>query len=253
MSPQESSSIGKPVQTAPQQIAATIKELIVDGTLAPGDRLPPERELVEEFAVSRPTLRQALRELTTMRALTMSPGRNGGYRVADFSPSELGTSVGEFISLSIGARSLTAYQLLQVRHSLEVLSARVAAVERTEEELAELEQAFPDPAVYGDSVEEARRQDLAFHRVLAKATHNPLIVGFSSAATIAFNQIPDTARQQVLPGLLDHLDAVLDAVREEDPDAAAEAMVRHLQIDDVFGPRPTTAGVGPEPETPADA
>jgi GntR family transcriptional repressor for pyruvate dehydrogenase complex len=198
--------------------------------------LPPERELIETFAVSRPTLRMALRELSAMHVLTLTPGRNGGYRVAEFSPSTLGTSIGEFISLSVGAKSLSAYQLLQVRHALEVLSARVAAVERTDEDLAALEMAFPDPQTYRDSVTEARRQDLAFHRALAIASHNPLIVGFASAATIAFNQVPDTAREQILPQLLEHLDAVLDAVRRSDPEAAAEAMERHLRVDAVFGP-----------------
>jgi GntR family transcriptional repressor for pyruvate dehydrogenase complex len=222
--------LGGPVQTAPQQIAAALKEAILDGSLKPGEKLPSEIQLTEIFAVSRPTVREALRQLQSLQVLTLTRGRNGGYRVADCSPSSLGTSIGEFISLSLGANTLTSLQLLQVRHALEVLSARVAALERTEEDLVLLAEALPRAENYSeDSVEEAQCDDFAFHRALASATHNPLIIGFTGAATIAFRQVGDDVRLQLTERIVEHLDEVLDAVRRRDPDDAASAMESHLQ------------------------
>ena len=93
------------VQSAPQQIAALIKESILEGALGPGSKLPTEEEMTELFGVSRPTLRDALRDLRARHVLEAERGRNGGYRVGDLSLVTLGDSVGEFISLSLGRTS----------------------------------------------------------------------------------------------------------------------------------------------------
>src|SRR5579884_2014027 len=89
------------VLSAPQQVAAAVKRDILEGTLKPGDKLPPEDELVRLFGVSRPTIRAGLQELCAAQILTVQRGRNGGYRVGDFSLSILEKNVTDLISLSL--------------------------------------------------------------------------------------------------------------------------------------------------------
>jgi GntR family transcriptional repressor for pyruvate dehydrogenase complex len=127
------------VLTAPQQVAAAIKREILEGGLKPGDRLPPEPELANLFGVSRPTVRAGLQELCAAQILLVQRGRNGGYRVGDFSLDTLEASVMEFISLSLVVETLTPEQFLEVRFAHELLCAETAARRRTPEDLARLD------------------------------------------------------------------------------------------------------------------
>jgi len=228
------------VQSAPQQIAALIKESILEGALGPGSKLPTEEEMTELFGVSRPTLRDALRDLRARHVLEAERGRNGGYRVGDLSLVTLGDSVGEFISLSLGANKLTFGQLYEVRAALEVLSASTAALERTDADLVVLERALADVLDAPDQLPEVFRRDAAFHHSLAECTHNPLMIGFSGAAAIAFRQLTvdeDTLKPK---DVLAHLDEVTEAVRAGDPRAATAAMRRHTnRFADYFGVTPS--------------
>ncbi len=208
------------VRTAPEQIAASIRESILDGSLGPGDKLPSEQAMAELYGVSRPTVREALRTLRADHVLTSSRGRSGGYRVAELSLQMLDASVAEVISLSLGMKTLTYAQLFAVRHDLERRS------ERTPEQLAALREALPDPAVLDP--EAALAADLAFHRALAAASGNPLLVGFVGATATAFRRFGEEAREIEPPQMLAHLDEVVDAVAAGDAAAAREAMRRHL-------------------------
>ncbi|MFD0852721.1 GntR family transcriptional regulator, partial [Actinomadura adrarensis] len=76
----------KPVKSAPQQISEAIRQSILDGSLAPGAELPTEAEMAATFNVSRPTLREALRELHSGGLLVPGRGRGNHHRVAEFSP-----------------------------------------------------------------------------------------------------------------------------------------------------------------------
>lgn len=216
----------QPIKSAPQQIASAIKESIVDGTLSPGSRLPTELELTELFGVSRPTLREALKELRTTGVLVAERGRNGGYRVAEFSPRALASTVGEFVTLSIAARTTSYVEIFEVRHALEVLAAQSAARNRTDADLERLEHALPrDPF---EPFEKLLSDDVRFHRTLADASHNALIIAYNGASLIAlqrFNNLEASHSKEIVA----HLDEVLVAVRDRDPNRAGDAMQRHLR------------------------
>lgn len=216
----------QPIKSAPQQIASAIKESIVDGTLAPGTRLPSEGELTELFGVSRPTLREALKELRAAQVLIAERGRNGGYRVAEFSPRSLAATVGEFVSLSIAARTTTYVQLFEVRQALEVLAAQAAARNRTAADLKRLQAALPRPDA--NSFEDLLRDDVGFHHALADASHNPLIIAYIGASSIAFQRFSDL-EQSYSDGIVAHLDEVFAGVRDQDPGRAGKAMDAHLR------------------------
>lgn len=222
-------SAPQPVQSAPQQIASSIKQSILDGQLKPGDRLPSEERLAAMFGVSRPTAREALRTLRADHVLVSSRGRTGGYRVAEMSLRALGSSVAEVISLSLSMRTLTGAQLFEVRHALELLSAASAAEHRTAEDLLQLEAALPRPVGAPLDPDAALAADLAFHRALADCTHNPLVIGFVDATSTAFRRFGDEARGIDPRLLFGHLDAVVEAVEAQDGPAAEAAMRRHLE------------------------
>ncbi len=216
----------RPIQSAPQQIASTIKESILDGTLPAGARLPTEQRLTEMFGVSRPTLREALRELRAAKILVAKRGRNGGYRVTEFSPRSLASTMSEFISLALGANRTSHAQLFEVREALEVLAAQSAARNRTDADLERLDAILRSSST--QDRDELLRCDISFHRGLADASHNPLIIAYVSASSIALTQISDL-EASLSEGVVAHLDEVLDAVRSRDADRAGEAMHLHLR------------------------
>jgi GntR family transcriptional regulator, transcriptional repressor for pyruvate dehydrogenase complex len=218
----------RPVRTAPEQISAAIREWILEGTLRAGDRLPSEEKLAETFGVSRPTVRESLRELRSASLLTSSRGRTGGYRVAEMSVRTLGASVAEAISFSLSMQTLSSAQLFEVRSALEVQSAKTAAAHRTEEDLVKLRDAVKILLDLPAHPEDVLTRDLDFHRVLAESTHNPLIIGFAGATTSAFRHIAADVGEISAKQMTAHVDEVVDAVSAGDADGAGQAMHAHL-------------------------
>jgi len=215
------------VQTLPQQIAASIRDSILDGSLGAGDRLPSEEAMAEMYGCSRPTVREALGTLRADGVLTSARGRGGGYRVAELSPAALGAAVGEVISLSLGMKTLDYGQLFAVRFDLELRAAATAAQVRTDADLETLRAILPeDPGEL--PVEAALAVDIAFHRALAEASHNPLLIGFAGATATAFRRFSEEVQEVDPPRVLDGIAEVVDAVAAQDPDASREAMRHHL-------------------------
>jgi DNA-binding FadR family transcriptional regulator len=228
MPPRSPSALtGRRVQSAPEQIATSIRDAILDGSLVPGDRLPSEQEMAAMYGVSRPTVREALRSLRADHVLVSSRGRTGGYRVAELSLRALDTSVAEVISLSLTMKTLTYAQLFTVRYDLELRSAATAALHRTDEDLERLRAVVP-AAGSTPAPDEAMTRDVTFHRVLAEATQNPLLVGFAGATATAFRRFSEEVQGIDPVSMLAHIDEVVDAVAAADPAAARAAMQRHL-------------------------
>lgn len=219
---------GRRVQSAPEQIASSIRESILDGTLAAGDRLPSEQEMATMYGVSRPTVREALRTLRADHVLVSSRGRTGGYRVAELSLGMLDSSVAEAITLSLSMKTLTYAQLFAVRYDLELRSAGTAARHHSAEDLERLKAVAPDPRALPSTAEEVHATDVAFHRTLAECSHNPLLIGFAGATTTAFRRFDEDVQEVDPPSMLAHLDEVVAAVAASDAAAAQEAMRRHL-------------------------
>jgi GntR family transcriptional regulator, transcriptional repressor for pyruvate dehydrogenase complex len=176
------------VLTAPQQIAAAIKRDILEGVLKRGDKLPREEQLAALFGVSRPTVRGGLQELCAAQILAVQRGRNGGYRVGGMSQSVLQSSVSELISLLLVVETLDPAQFFEVRYTLELLIAEVAAVKRSESTLAQLED-VKQQAATTVTRPEAFELDLRFHRLLAEATQNQLIVTFEGAMIAVLHRL----------------------------------------------------------------
>jgi DNA-binding FadR family transcriptional regulator len=213
-----------------EEITEQLKQLIVDGNLKAGDKLPSTKELSEQFGVGRSTTREALSALKAMGLIEIRQG--GGCRVIGS-----GTS-GEFELpelQSLRMNRVTLLELLETRQSLEVSNASLAAGKRTDEDLTVLEQQMKEMKhAIGDDME-GERTDLLFHLTLAQAAHNSImhklfesITGQLETAIRDVRRVELYASRSVSERLYEEHSAIFKAVHERDADAAAQMMRRHL-------------------------
>jgi GntR family transcriptional repressor for pyruvate dehydrogenase complex len=134
----------KRIRPAYEQVAEQLRELILNGTLSPGDQLPVEAELSAVFGVSRSTVREALRMLSSQSLIYTARGVTGGTFVAETSPDAISDFLETSIGLLSGSHEITADELLEARDLLEVPAARLAALRRTDEHLEAMRQAISD-------------------------------------------------------------------------------------------------------------
>lgn len=171
-----SSNFGKIVTTsAAKQIAADIRQGILDGRLKVDERLPTEGELAQHFDVSRPTIREALKRLAAENLIRSRRGPTGGNFVKKPSRDEVKVSLANSTTLLVSLGDIDLEAITDARLELELSCSRLACQRRTAEELAamrrELEvQADPDV----DDVEFCA-SDVRFHTELVKATQNPIL------------------------------------------------------------------------------
>jgi GntR family transcriptional regulator, transcriptional repressor for pyruvate dehydrogenase complex len=153
-------------------IIEALRQDIVTGRLAQGDRLPNERELAAHFGVSQPTIREAVRALDAMGLVDVRHG-SGAYIRGDGSYI-LATALQTMLQIE----SVTIIQVLDVREILGRESVRVAATMAAEEDLAGLEQHIALLAAVDEvgTVDEVVDAIVAFQVALSAAAHNPLML-----------------------------------------------------------------------------
>jgi GntR family transcriptional repressor for pyruvate dehydrogenase complex len=155
-----------------QVLADDLRSQITSGQLRPGDRLPTEPELCARSGVSRSTVREALRLLASQHLIVTTRGVTGGSFVSHPSPDQLADSFSTGVRLLLPGAQVQAAELMEVREIFEVPAAELAALRRTDEDLAALNGAMFDPAA--DSLDAMLAAQSSFHTALAAATHNSL-------------------------------------------------------------------------------
>jgi GntR family transcriptional repressor for pyruvate dehydrogenase complex len=151
------------------KVASRILEVIVESPLGAGQALPSERDLGEQFGVSRTVIREALRTLAGKGVVEMGQGR--GLRVARVEPS----TVHESMSLFLRGRPALDYgRVHEVRALLETEVAGLAAQRATTADLDALAESCEEMAGVLTDAKLAVDADLDFHRRLARSTHNEL-------------------------------------------------------------------------------
>lgn len=205
------------------EIINQVKTLISEGKLKPGDRLPPERDLVKEFGVSRPSLREALNSLVAMGFLEIKGKRT-------FIKSVTTESMENPLSLIIKADTQKIFDLIEVRKAIETWGAFHAAQRATEKDIKHLENITKEMK---EAFEEGRsweKQDADFHLGIAQATHNTI-------QTHMMFTIYDLLRESVakvfkerpkVKKLLDHHYRIFHAIKNHSPDKAREKTLEHL-------------------------
>ncbi len=217
-----------PVQTERlyQQIVEQIEKRVVAGELKVGDQLPSERELGEQFGVSRTAVREAVKILREKGLIEVRAGR--GTFVTNGTPVAMRQSLD--LMMKFGATD-GSDNLVEVRGILEPEIAALASTRITEEGLGIMREAVATMDTAVDDVDRFVEADLDFHLALAEATQNPIIPAL-------LDTIIDLLRQQrrriglVNGGLRRgqyHHKRILEAVIRRDPEAARQAMQQHLK------------------------
>jgi len=205
------------------KVAGMMLETILSRRLNVGDRLPSERELGEQFGVSRTVVREAVRELVAKGVIEVRSG--SGLRVAAVAAS----AVSESMSLFLRGGTLDFEKVHEVRRVLEVHIAGLAAERAHPEDVAALRAVHERMQAESGDVEAAALDDLEFHRVIARATHNELYLVLLDS--IGGSQI-DIRRENLgsgsAPATLEQHAQVLDGIAAHDQERAREAMAAHL-------------------------
>jgi GntR family transcriptional regulator, transcriptional repressor for pyruvate dehydrogenase complex len=198
---------------------------ILAGRLRPGAKLPPERALAQEFRLSRPIVREVLSGLQEHGLVDILPARGTFVRV----PSAADGA--RSLETHLRRRNATVREVMDARLMLETHAARLAARHADAADLAALERTAADAEAAEGAVERARH-DIAFHGLLARASHNTVVeTMFASITGLTFELMlrsqadPDVVRR----GMPYHR-RVLDALRAGDADAAEAAMRAHLEL-----------------------
>jgi GntR family transcriptional repressor for pyruvate dehydrogenase complex len=209
------------------RVADQIKKSILARGMTAGDRLPTEREFAVQFGVSRTVIREAVRSLEARGILTAGPG--SGLRVAAVDAASVSESMTLFVR---GRPELTYDQVSDVRAMVEVHIARLAAERATPDDLGRLEDACA--RLEGSTGTDAESQaDVAFHRVIAEATHNVLYVlmlDSISDVLVESRRLSQTDPSEVV-GVGAHR-PILDAIVDHNPRDAQRTMAAHLQHSD---------------------
>lgn len=207
------------------RVVNNIQGMIVDGRLAPGTRLPPEREFAEQIGVSRTVVREAVRILVAKGLLET---RHGIGTVVRQVTSD---QISEPLNLLLQTRELSFDHLHQVRTILEVGIVRLAAERATADDIAALEENVAAASACEEAVAAFVALDDAFHERLARTTHNPLLLILAESIGTIMHQV----RLQVHPVTMLHHTTVPDhteilrAIAARDVEAAAQAMLVHLE------------------------
>ncbi len=175
----------KPVVTksAAKQIAEQIRESIVDGRLKADDRLPTEYELAEQFHVSRPTIREALKRLAAQNLIRSRRGPAGGTFINKPSQEEVQSHLTTAVTLLVTLGEFDLSEIAEARHELEILCGRLAAERRGEQHLARMKEEIVYQKSNKISDEEFCASDIRFHRALIDSAKNP-VLGFVMFAVI---------------------------------------------------------------------
>jgi GntR family transcriptional repressor for pyruvate dehydrogenase complex len=208
------------------KVADAILKTIVNHGLRPGEKLPSERELGEQFGVSRTVVREAVRALTAKGVIEVRSG--SGLRVAQVSPS----AVSDAMSLLIRGSTALGYDAVhEVRQLIEIEIAGLAAERATDEDVELLREVCESMAEVLDDIPAAARADVEFHRTIAKITHNQLfLVVLDSVGDVMLEIRRRTLSVGNRPtrGLRYHR-RIYERIAARDSGGAREAMRAHLE------------------------
>ncbi|TVZ57329.1 transcriptional regulator, GntR family [Lutibacter sp. Hel_I_33_5] len=212
--------------TVQNSIIIGIRELINYKNLEPGDKLPSERMLSEKFEVSRSNLREAIQKLEFYGLLISKP--QSGTFVADIGVIALNGMIEDILRLE----DPDFKSLVETRILLELKTVRLAALRRTDEDLAQLKEALEAYKIKVENGEDAVQEDLLFHLAVAKASGNSTMNTFMLIITpeIITNfekyHVCDTNLSQ--KGINEHQD-IYDAILNQNPKLAKQKMKVHFK------------------------
>ncbi|MFP4179623.1 MAG: FadR/GntR family transcriptional regulator [Spirochaetaceae bacterium] len=210
-------------------IVKEIWNLILNGELKPGDKLPSERELVKKFEVSKVTIREALYKLQTYGHITKKRGQNGGSIVLDIVPEQGINVLLDYLNL----KKYSIEQLIESRSMIEPLIARQAAEKATPEDIEKIRENL---AIHEKDYQErgCSKTGWQFYLLLAKCTKNEIFLiieellirtVLDTEFSLGISDLESSERQQKYDTLtFEGQKKVAEAVIHKDPERAEREM-----------------------------
>lgn len=219
------------VRKAYEQVVDQLRELIASGRLSPGERLPTETALAREFGVSRATIREALRVLSTQNLVQTTKGADGGSYVTLPTVDHISEFVRAHVHLLSDAEDVTLEELLEARELVEVPAARLAARRRSEADLERLRASVPaEPLRFPANEQFAWNKE--FHTIVAEICANKLMY-------IALQPVFSVLQRNLARSSLgvsfhrsinEHHRRIAEAIEAGDAGAAGAEMHAHLEF-----------------------
>ncbi len=217
-----------PKQSMSDQVYERIRDMIASGRLAEGYAFPNETEMCQQMRIGRSTLREAYKQLVLAGYITRT-------KRGTFVNSR--EAVLEAMPLKAVVEESSAEEFREFRHMLEQQASTLAAAHATKEDLAELESVQAQLVGARDTldVNAMMRLDKAFHVGIAGATHNQLFTASMRAVSAVWNaqvlrnfEHAVEVDRSILQAMVADHEAILQALRGHDAEAAREAMRRHI-------------------------
>lgn len=209
-------------------IVQELEKLILEGALKPDEKLPSERDLAEQFDVSRPSVRDAIKKLEVKGLLRRRQG--GGTYVQ----SQLWQSFSDpFIEL-MQEDPESQYDLLEFRHALEGVMAYLAALRGTDSDMEQLKIALQVVEEASDSIEQQAKAIVDFYRTIAEAAHNVAMLHLIlSLQPVLVRNVSENLkflyhREDAVIVAKKHRRDLLAAIVGRDPEGARQASNDHL-------------------------
>src|SRR5215469_3270941 len=208
------------------QVVDHVRSLIENGTLQPGDRIPPEREFARTLKISRASLRTGIGYLAAMGIMKIRHGV--GTFVAD-GPPDIGKASLSFMGALHGFQS---WQMFEARIILESNLAALAAERGKEEHHAALAEEVAEMFASLDAPAEYLVHDVLFHRIIAQASGNPILAAIMETVTSSMYD----KRRKTVERAIDLRESaemhreIYRAIRTRNPEEARKLMENHLRM-----------------------
>ncbi len=210
------------------QIAQAIRDAIISGQLIVDERLPSEAELADQFQVSRPTVREALKRLAAQSLIRTQRGATGGAFVNRLSFEDAYTQQITTSTLLLSMNAVAFDTACEARYALERACAPLSAQRRTADQLATMRAEIFRQAQPGLTDEAFCASDVAFHRALVDGAGNPVLsyqlAGAVEAMQPLMNMITFSARSR--EEIISLHNQIVDALQDRDSEAVDETLVK---------------------------
>lgn len=210
------------------QVAEQIKKLVMSRRVNPGDKLPPEREIASQMKVSRPVVREGLQKLETLGFIRRD---RSGIWVCKLDIESYIESMMDAVSLLAGANNELLSNVWEVRHTLEVEIAGMAAKNATSGDITKLRKIVQNQKKILDNPKRYCETSFDFHQCLAATTKNKVFLFIITSLRRVLNHY--FARTLLVLGASRnsyvHHRKILRAVESSSPEKARQAMDEHLE------------------------
>jgi GntR family transcriptional regulator, transcriptional repressor for pyruvate dehydrogenase complex len=214
-----------------EEIVEQIKQLISEGKLKPGDKLLAERELADQFQVSRASVREAIRTLEMLGVIDIRPGEGTFVR------SSGADDIIRPLAMFLAVERSSILDMFEMRRVFETATAGLAAERASSDEIDQIRSTLENmqEGLNVQDSEKGQEFDAAFHYAVAEATHNSLLIKLFKTVSEEFAKANSVARRRLYHDsarnaqrIIDQHSEIFEAIRARSPQAASKAMLEHL-------------------------